>query len=456
MFAEGVGRARIFTIMATNSSVFGNLSKQTSPVSADEAISHIKSGMNVFVHGACMTPTTLLEALSRRRDLERVRLYHLHLSGPLGFLAPEHRGRIISMSLFTGAGMREPISEGWAQYVPIFLSDIGPMFRNGEVKLDAAIISLSPPDRHGFGTLGTSVDVARAAVDTAPIVMAEVNALAPRTHGDAAVHLSKLTAYCETERPLHEHPCEPETPVTARIGELVAGLVDDGACLQVGIGGIPDAVLARLKDRHDLGVHTEMFSDGMVDLAHAGSISNKFKEVHPGRFTTSFVAGSKKVFDFVNDNPLVHFHAAERTNDTSLIRKNAKVVAVNSAIEIDLTGQVCADSMGHRIFSGIGGQMDFIRAAALSKGGRAVIALPSTAGGGNKPLFSRIVPELKPGAGVVTTRGHVHWVCTEHGIVNLHGLSLQQRGEAMISLAHPDFRGELREKLKGLKRLAVC
>jgi acyl-CoA hydrolase len=422
---------------------------------ADEVVSHIRSGMRVFVHGACMTPTALLDALGRRTDLEGVRLYHLHLAGPLAFLDPKHAGRITSVSLFTGAGLRGAIAEGRAEYIPIFLSDIAPLFRSGGVKLDAALVSLSTPDRHGYCTLGTSVDVARAAVDSAPMVLAEVNARAPRTHGDSAFDFDHVRAFCEVDRPLHEHPREPESTVTATIGEIVADLVDDGACLQVGIGGIPDAVLARLKHRRDLGVHTEMFSDGMVDLFEAGAISNRFKEVHPGRMTTAFVAGTKRVFDFVNDNPLVHFYGADRTNDTALIRKNPKVVAVNSAIEIDLTGQVCADSMGHAIFSGIGGQMDFIRGAALSKGGKAIIALPSTAGGGSKPLISRITPELKPGAGVVTTRGHVQWIATEYGAANLHGLSLRQRGEALVSLAHPDFRPMLRDKLVGLKRFVM-
>ena len=262
--------------------------------------------------------------------------------------------------------------------------------------------------------------------------------------------LDRLTAFVETDRPLHEHVPSPETPVEGRIGEFIAELVPDRACLQLGIGGIPDAVLARLKSKCDLGVHSEMFSDGLVDLYLTGAITNRYKAVHPGRCVTSFVSGTKKLFDFVDDNPMVEFHPCDRTNDTALIRKNDNVVAVNSALQIDLTGQICADSIGHRIYSGIGGQMDFIRGAAVSKGGKPIIALPSTAKGGT---VSRIAHELTPGAGVVTTRGHVHWVVTEHGAVNLHGKTLRDRAELLISVAAPEFRAELRAAAVGLKRL---
>jgi acyl-CoA hydrolase len=427
------------------------MSKGISPriaATADEAVAAIRSGMHVFVHGACMTPTLLLEALARRTDLEAVRFYHLHLTGPLTIMSPQCSERFTSVSLFTGANARQAVADGRAEYIPVFLSDIAPMFRSGVIRLDAAIVQLSPPDKHQLCTLGTSVDVARAAVECAPMVIAEINRRAPRTHGASAVPFSKLHTVVHTDHPLHQHEPEAETAVTARIGEIVADLIEDGSCLQVGIGGIPDAVLSRLHSKHDLGVHTEMFSDRMVDLAESGVITNRFKSVHPGRITTSFVAGTQRLFDFVDDNPLVEFHAADRTNDTSLIRKNDRVVAVNSAIEIDLTGQVCADSIGHRIFSGIGGQMDFVRGAALSKGGKPIIALPSTAAGGRA---SRITHQLNDGAGVVTTRGHVHWVVTEYGCANLHGMTLRERGEAMISLAHPDFRAELRSKLNHLR-----
>jgi acyl-CoA hydrolase len=401
--------------------------------------------MRVFSHGASATPAPLLEALSARDDIEDVRLYHLHTDGPAPWSDPARGGRIRSVSLFNGPSMREPVSDGRADFVPIFLSDVPGLFLSGSVPLDVAMVQLSPPDRHGYCSLGTSVDAARAAVDSARFVVAEVNERMPRTHGMSAVPLDRVDAFVHTNRPLIEHPPAPETAVEAQIGELVAKLVDNGATLQLGIGAIPDAVLARLGDKRDLGVHTEMFSDRMVDLIGTGAVTNRLKQVLPGRSVTSFVIGSQRLFDFVNDNPMVEFHACDRTNDTALIGRNPGVTAINSAIQIDLTGQVCADSMGHRIYSGIGGQMDFIRGAARSRGGKPIIALPSTASGGK---ISRIVWELTPGSGVVTTRGHVHWVVTEYGVVNLHGLSIRERTAALISIAHPDFRAELTRDAK--------
>ncbi len=409
-------------------------------VSADEVVSHLTSRSNVFVHGASATPTPLLAAMTARGDLEGVQLWHLHLAGPLPFLDARHAGQFRSVSLFTGAGCRIPIAEGRADYVPIFLSDIPGLFTSGSVALDVALVQLSPPDAHGFCTLGPSVDTARAAVDSARIVLAEINQQMPRTHGNALVPLSRVTAFTCTDRPLHEHPATTEHAVTAHLGERIAALVADGATLQMGIGAIPDAVLARLFDKHDLGVHTEMFSDRLVDLVEAGVITNRLKPIQNGRISTSFVTGTRRLFDFIHDNPLVHFHGCDWTNDTQLICKMPKMTAINSALQVDLTGQVNADSIGHRIYSGIGGQMDFIRGAARSPGGKPIIALPSTAVGGT---VSRIAAELSPGAGVVTTRGHVHWVVTEYGAVNLHGKTLRERGELLISIAHPDFRGEL-------------
>jgi acyl-CoA hydrolase len=348
--------------------------------------------------------------------------------------------------------MRAAVEEGRADFMPIFLSDIPGLFTSRQVPLDAAILQLSPPDQHGLCTLGPSVDAARAAADSARIIIAEINEQLPRTHGNSVVPLERVAAFIHTDRPLVEHPTAPETGVEGRIGELVAGLVEDGATLQMGIGAIPDAVLSRLTHKHDLGIHTEMFSDRMVDLFESGAVTNRLKEVHPGRSVVSFIAGTRRLFDFVHNNQLVEFHGCDRTNDTALIRKNPRVTAINSALEIDLTGQVCADSIGHRIFSGIGGQMDFVRGAALSKGGKPVIALPSTASGGT---VSRITPMLKTGAGVVTTRGHVHWVVTEYGAVNLHGRTLRERGEALISIAHPDFRNELRKYLNDVRHFAL-
>jgi acyl-CoA hydrolase len=418
------------------------------PVSADEAVAPIASGMNVFLHAGAATPSVLVEALARRRDLEGVTLFHLHTMGPAPFASPELEGRIRSVSLFTGPPLRQAVEEGRADFVPVFLSDIPALFASGGIRLDAALLQLSPPDAHGLCSLGPSVDAARAAADCAPLLVAEVNRRMPRTHGNGFVPLGRLRAFVSTDRPLYEHRPEPETEVVARIGELVAGLVEDRSCLQTGIGAIPDAVLSRLKQKRDLGIHTEMFSDRVVDLIEAGAVTNRYKAVTPGRSVTSFVIGTQRLFDFVDDNPLVEFHPCDRTNDTSLIRRNERTVAINSALAIDLSGQVCADSIGHRIYSGIGGQMDFIHGAALSRGGKPVIACPSTAADGT---LSRIVHELAPGAGVVTTRGHVHWVVTEYGAVNLHGKTLRERGELLISVAHPDFRPELRRAFAALR-----
>lgn len=417
-------------------------------VAADEAVQALKSGMNIFVHGAAATPTPLLEAMCRRQDLTGITLFHLHTEGPAPFLEPDCLDRFRSVSLFIGQPVRRAVQQGTADFVPVFLSDIPHLFRDGTIRLDAAILQVSPPDRHGFCSLGTSVDAARAAVDCARIVLAEVNQQMPRTLGLTAVPLQRFEAWVATDRALHQHMPGEESAVDSAIGEQIAELIDDGATLQMGIGSIPDAVLQRLKNKQDLGIHTEMFSDHVVELVEAGVITNRRKKIYPGWIVTSFVNGTRRVFDFVNDNPQVCFLPCDMTNDTNLLRKIDHLVAVNSALQVDLTGQVCADSLGHRMYSGIGGQMDFIRGAAISQGGRPIIALPSTAGDGQ---YSRIVMELKPGAGVVTTRGHVHWVVTEYGAVNLHGLSLRQRGERLISIAHPDFRAELRSQLNGIR-----
>lgn len=413
-------------------------------VSAADAVAHIHSGANIYLHGAAATPTPLIDALTARRDLEEVKLYHLHTNGPAPFAERGRENEFRSVSLFTGAPLRAAVQEGRADFVPIFLSDIPGLFTSGMVKLDVAILQLSPPDAHGCCTLGTSCDASKAAADSARIVIAEINEQMPRTHGNNIVSLNSVDAFICTNRPLLTHHCEPETAIEARIGELIADLVEDGSTLQMGIGGIPDAALARMNEKRDLGIHTEMFSDRIVDLVEAGAITNRFKKVGKDRIITSFINGSQRLMDFVNDNPLVSFYPCDWTNDTAVIRKNPKVVAINSAIQIDLTGQVCADSIGYRMFSGIGGQMDFIRGAALSPGGKPIIALPSRAMGGR---VSRIVSTLSPGAGVVTTRGHVHWVITEYGGVNLHGKTLRERADALISIAHPDFRAELKREV---------
>jgi 4-hydroxybutyrate CoA-transferase len=421
-------------------------------VSAEEAVGLIQSGMNVFVHGAAATPTPLLQAMVRRNELEGVRLYHMHTAGETPFAEPGCEGRFFSISFFTGPALRKPIEDGRSDFMPVFLSDIPALFRSGRIRLDVALLQVSPPDMHGCCTLGTSVDTAMAAADSARVIIAEVNEQMPRSHGNTVVPFERITAFIHTDRPLVEQGPEPETEVEARIGEIVAGLVEDGSTLQMGIGAIPDAALLRMRGKRDLGIHTEMFSDRVVELFEAGAITNRFKNVHPHRIVTSFVSGTKKLFRFVHDNPLVEFHPCDRTNDTSLIRRNDKVVAINSCLQVDLTGQVCADSIGHRIYSGIGGQMDFIRGAALSRGGKPILALRSTASGGK---ISWIVPELNPGGGVVTTRGHVHWVITEYGAVNLHGMTLRERGNALISIAHPDFRAELAKAFRAIRHFTV-
>jgi acyl-CoA hydrolase len=413
-------------------------------VTADEAVARIGSGMRVFIHGAAATPTPLVEALARRRDLSDVSLYHLHTNGPAPFAAPGHAGRFHSISLFTGAPLRQAIDEGRADFVPIFLSDIPRLFTSRQIPLDVALVQVSPPDRHGYCTLGTSIDAALAAAYSARTIIAEVNERMPRTLGNTLIPFARIGACIHTDRPLHEHESRPPSPQEDAIGEHVATLIPDGATLQMGIGAIPDAVLRRLGNKRDLGIHSEMFSDGVVDLVEGGVITNRRKHVHPGRTVTSFVVGTKRLYDFVHDNPFVEFHPCDRTNDTAIIRRNDAAVAINSALEVDLSGQVCADSIGFRIYSGIGGQMDFMRGSALSKGGIPIIALPATAAGGT---LSRIVLALKPGSGVVTTRGHVHWVVTEFGAVNLFGQPLRRRGEALISIAHPDFRAELTREL---------
>jgi 4-hydroxybutyrate CoA-transferase len=421
-------------------------------VPAGEAVASIARGARVFVHGAAATPTPLLEALVGRDDLDDVTLYHLHTAGPAPFVDPAHRDRFLSVSLFVGPPVREAIEAGAADFVPIFLSDIPSLFTARKVPLDVALLQLSPPDTHGYCTLGTSVDAALAASASARVIIAEINEQMPRTHGNTLVPLDRVHAFVHTSRPLHEHRMKPPSPVEDAIGQHVAALVEDGSSLQMGIGAIPDAALRRLTDKHDLGVHTEMFSDGIIDLVESGAITNRCKRVHRGRIVTSFVFGTERLYRFVHDNPFVEFHPCDRTNDTALIRQNEKVVAINSALEVDLSGQVVADSIGFRIYSGIGGQMDFIRGAALSPGGKPIIALPSTAAGGRA---SRIVPAVQSGAGVVTTRGHVHWVVTEYGAIDLFGLTLRQRADALIGIAHPDFRSELRHAFAAARHVVL-
>jgi acyl-CoA hydrolase len=421
-------------------------------ISPAAAVAAVRSGTSIFLHGEAATPTPLVEALAARHDLSDVRICHLHLDGPAPFADPGREGEFRSEALFVSGPVRAAVREGRADFVPVFLSDVPGLFTSRTVDLDVALLQLSPPDRHGLCSLGVSVDAAKAAAETARLIVAEINERMPRTYGNNSVPFDRIHSFIATDRPLHELRSDPITKIEDRIGEHVAALVEDGSTLQMGIGGIPGAALSRLAGRRDLGIHTEMLSDRVVDLFEAGAITNRFKRVGLGRIAASFVYGTRRLYDFVDNNPFVALYPCDWTNDTHVIRQNPRVVAINSAIQVDLTGQICADSIGHDIYSGIGGQMDFIRGAALSPGGKPIIALTSTALGGK---VSRIVTELSPGAGVVTTRGHVHWVVTEYGAVNLHGLPLRERGEALISVAHPDFRAELRRNLRRLRHFPM-
>ncbi|NTU59391.1 MAG: acetyl-CoA hydrolase/transferase family protein [Chlorobiaceae bacterium] len=409
-------------------------------ISAEEAVMSIKSGNRVFLHTAAATPRRLIDAMvGRAGQLRNVEIVSLHTEGGAPYVSPEFQQSFRLNAFFVGKNVRSAVQCGDADAIPIFLSDVPSMFYDNIMPLDVALVHVSPPDRHGYCSLGVSVDASRAAVHTAKHVIAQVNPNMPRTHGEGLLHVSKIDSMVEVDDPLPEVPRHELSDVERLIGQHVASIVEDGATLQMGIGAIPDATLAALTDHKDLGIHSEMFSDGVVELVEKGVITGRYKQTHNEIIVASFLMGTKKLYDFVDDNPQVEMMGSDYVNDTREIRKNPKVTAINSAIEIDMTGQVCADSIGIKHFSGVGGQMDFIRGAALSPGGKPIIALPSTTGRGE----SRIVPQLKPGAGVVTTRAHVQYVVTEYGIVNLHGKNLRQRAEELASIAHPDFREEI-------------
>ena len=420
-------------------------------VSAAEAVAQVASGEQIFLHGACATPTVLLDALvARAADLYDVGLVHLHSEGPAPHLAPDMVGHFRHQALFIGANARVAIAEGRAVYIPTFLSDAPRLFERGVIPLDWAFVNVSRPDRHGFCSLGTSVDVALAAVRSARRVVAQLNAAMPRTHGDGAVHVSAIEMGVEVDAP----PCEVASPplgeVEQRIGGRVAEFVPEGATVQLGIGGIPSAVAAALVHHRDLGIHSEMFTDAVVDLVERGVVTGARKEINRGKLVAAFVMGTRRLYEFVDDNPMVELRPADYTNDSAVIRRFRRMVAVNSAVEIDLTGQVCADSIGHRLISGVGGQMDFIRGAALAEEGRAIIALPSTAAHDTR---SRLVATLAPGAGVVTTRAHIQTVVTEWGTAHLHGRSIPVRARALIAIAHPAFREQLEREARELRIL---
>ena len=409
--------------------------------SAAEVVAGVKSGDRVFVHGSAATPSRLLAALlDRGGELEKVELVAISTLGAIDWNRPGVQQSFFLNSLFVSANVREWVDGPGGDYVPVFLSEIPGLFRKGLLPIDVAMVHVSPPDKHGYCSLGTSIDAALAAASEARTILAQVNPRMPRTLGDSHIHVSRIAAAIELSDELPEvsYAAGADDATTA-IGRSVASLIEDGSTLQMGIGAIPDSVLSFLDGHKDLGIHTEMFSDGVVPLVAKGVITNRRKRVEPGQIVTTFVLGTRRVYDFVDDNPFVSFRDVAWVNDTSVIRKNPNVVAINSAIQIDLTGQVCADSIGTFQYSGIGGQMDFMRGAALSPGGKPIIAMPAV----TKKGISRIVPTLNPGAGVVTTRGHVHYVVTEHGVVNLYGKGLEERARLLISVAAPQHRESL-------------
>lgn len=408
--------------------------------SIDEAVLTIKSGDKIFTSGNAATPYPVMEALaSRSAELQNVELYHLLLMGDDPLRKAKREGIFRHKSLFVGPADRRAVNEGRADYIPIFLYEIPQLFRE-QVQLDVAIIHTSPPDDHGFLSLGVETAASKAAAEHAKCVIAMVNEQMPRTLGDCFIHISRINKVVEVSYPLPELPVKPFSDVEIQIAKHITTLVEDGACLQLGIGGIPNAVLSLLKDRKEIGIHTEMVSDGIVDAIESGIVTNSRKNFHPGKVIATFSLGTRQLYEYLHNNPVFEFHPVDYTNDPFVAAQNDGIIAINSALEVDLTGQVCSDSIGYQIYSGFGGQVDFIRGAARSKGGKPIIALPSTAKDGR---LSRIVPHLQEGAGVVTSRGDVHYVVTEFGIAYLHGKSLQERVVALAQIAHPNFKDEL-------------
>jgi 4-hydroxybutyrate CoA-transferase len=435
----------------------------------ETAVQAVASGNRVFVQGACSTPTPLIEALVARGEaLSNVEIVHLHTYGPTPYTDERWRGHFLLRALFVGENVRQAANSGRASYAPIFLADVPALFApGGQLPIDVAFVQVSPPDVHGYCSLGPSVDVTRSAVDHARLVIGLVNPNVPRTHGDSFIPVSRLDYAVRWDAPLYTVERRTPDEIQMQIGRHVAGLIEDGATLQLGIGAIPDAVLQSLADRRDLGVHSEMFSDGVLDLTERGVITGKRKSLDRGKIVASFVVGSQRLLDFINDNPMVELHPSDYTNDTRIIRQFEDMVAINSAIQVDLTGQVCAESIGTLLYSGVGGQMDFLRGAALAKDGRPIIALPATArvphASGIKAsreflepvdgLVSRIVPVLTPGAAVTTSRAHVHYIVTEYGVAALHGRDLAERARSLIAVAAPQFREDLERSAYELRLL---
>jgi 4-hydroxybutyrate CoA-transferase len=420
---------------------------------ADEALECVKSGMRVYIHPGCAEPETLVEALMRRGPyVYDVEIVHMMTMGCAPYVAPEMAGHFRHNAVFIGPNVREAINDGRADYTPIYLSEIEELFESGAMPIDVALLELSPPDSHGFCSFGLGVDTSLTAAKCARFVVAQINDQMPRTYGDSFIHLSDIDLIVESSRPLCTVRKHETSDMHAAIARNVATLIEDGCVLQTGIGGIPDAVLPLLMDRKDLGVHSELVADGVIPLVEAGVINGARKNFKPRKIIVGFVLGTKRMFDFVDNNPIFEFHPTSYTNDPILIARNDNMIAINSALEVDLTGQVCSDSIGTHFYSGIGGQVDFLRGASRSKGGKPIIALPSTA---KNDTISRISPMLSPGAGVVTSRGLIRYVVTEYGVAYLHGKSVRERAQALIEIAHPKFRDELYqycEKTKWLQR----
>lgn len=420
---------------------------------ADQAAAVVPDGASIFLTGNCSVPRHLLRALvdrARAGQVEALRIHQVLTIGDADYVSPDLEGKMRVNTMFVSPNVRQAVNEGRADFTPVFLSEIPGLFKRGIVPLDIAFVHLSPPDEHGFCSYGIEVGLTKPAAESAAMVIAEVNDRMPRTLGDSFIHVSKLTHVVQVDYPLVELPQGEPGEMEKAIGMHVAELVPDGATMQLGIGAIPDGVLYFLRDKRHLGIHTELFSDGVVDLVERGVVTNERKSVHRGKIICGFILGSERLYRFVHDNAMVEFHPQDYVNDPFVIAQNDSMVSINSAIEVDLTGQVCADSMGHYFYSGVGGQLDFVRGASRSKGGRPIIALPSTAKDG---AISRIVPALKPGAGVVTTRNDVHYVVTEYGVADLYGKSIRQRVEALIAIAHPNFRADLRHRARELHYL---
>ena len=406
-------------------------------VTAEEAVKIIKSDDRVYIQAAAAAPQELINAMSaRHEELRNVEVCHLHIEGETPYADPKYRESFHVNSFFIGKNVRHTIKAGNGSYTPVFLSEVPNLFKRNVLPVDVALIQVSTPDKHGYCSLGVSVEATLAAIDNAKHVIAQINTYMPRVHGEGIIHISELDTFVEVNKPIHEFIIPAPTAIENKIGDHIAELIDDRSTLQMGIGTIPNAVLSRLGNHKDLGLHTEMFSDGVIDLILKNVINGNYKGLGKGRALTTFLAGSQRLYDYVDDNPFVEMRASNYTNDVSIIKQNPKMVAINSAIEVDVTGQVCADSIGAHMYSGVGGQMDFIRGASLSEGGKAIIALPSVTRKG----ISRIVPTLKPGAGVVTTRSHVHYVVTEYGVANLFGKTIKERVKALVNIAHPDHR----------------